>query len=457
MTTAIETYAAFAASLRTAELSGEVRHHTVRAIVDWVAACVPGGVMAPATLVTEALADQVGAGGASLVPGGLAATPQTAALINGTASHTVEFDDIFRDGLYHPGTPTISAALAAAELADADGARLIAGVVAGYEVSNRIAVAVNPRHYDYWHTTATVGCFGAAAAASVILDLDASRTGHALATAATMAAGLQQAFQADAMSKPLHSGRAAEAGILAARLAKSGVTGALDALEGARGFGAAMSGPDVDWAAATATLGSDWTITRVTFKNHAACGHVHAAVDAAAEIAAEHGFTPDQVYRIEVGSYAKSLEICGNADPVTAFEAKFSLPYCVAAALVRGSLRRAAFEDDALADPAIRALAARVAHGVDPDCEAAFPRARSAKVAIVTGAGERFERFAPTRKGDPDNPLSDAELDAKFHELCAPVLGEPATGALLARLRALESVGSVRDLLREAALPQAAE
>ena len=457
MTTAIETYAAFAASLRTAELSGEVGHHTVRAIVDWVAACVPGGVMAPATLVAEALADQVGAGGASLVPGGVAATPQTAALINGTASHTVEFDDIFRDGLYHPGTPTISAALAAAELAGADGARLIAGVVAGYEVSNRIAVAVNPRHYDYWHTTATVGCFGAAAAASVILDLDAARTGHALATAATMAAGLQQAFRADAMSKPLHSGRAAEAGILAARLAKSGVTGALDALEGARGFGAAMSGPDVDWAAATATLGTDWTITRVTFKNHAACGHVHAAVDAAAEIAAEHGLTPDQVDRIEVGSYAKSLEICGNADPVTAFEAKFSLPYCVAAALVRGSLRRAAFEDDALADPAIRALAAKVAHGVDPDCEAAFPRARSAKVAIVTGAGARFERFAPTRKGDPDNPLNDAELDAKFHELCAPVLGEPATGALLARLRALESVGSVRDLLREAALPQAAE
>ena len=101
-----------------------------------------------------------------------------------------------------------------------------------------------------------------------------------------MAAGLQQAFRADAMSKPLHSGRAAEAGVLAARLAKAGVTGALDALEGPRGFGAAMSGPDVDWEAATATLGTDWTITRVTFKNHAACGHVHAAVDAAAEIAA---------------------------------------------------------------------------------------------------------------------------------------------------------------------------
>lgn len=457
MTTVIETYAHFAAGLRTAPLSDEVRHHAERAIVDWFAACVPGGVMAPATLVAEALADQVGAGNASLVPGGQRATPQTAALINGTASHTVEFDDIFREGLYHPGTPTISAALAAAELAGADGARLLAGVVAGYEVSNRIAKAVNPRHYDYWHTTATVGCFGAAAAASVILDLDAAQTAHALGTAATMAAGLQQAFRADAMSKPLHSGRAAEAGMLAARLAKAGVTGALDALEGPRGFGAAMSGPDVDWAAATATLGSDWTITRVTFKNHAACGHVHAAVDAVAEIASANAIAVDRIASIEAGSYAKSVEICGNAKPVTAFEAKFSLPYCVAAVLVRGSVRRAAFEPDALADPAIRELAAKVVHTVDPGCEAAFPGVRSARAAIVTTDGQRFEFFAPTRKGDPDNPLTDIELDAKFHELTDPVLGEAAAGDLLARLRDLRSAGAVGDLLQATALPQAAE
>lgn len=457
MTTVLETYAHFAAGLRTAPLDDAVRHHAVRAVVDWFAACVPGGVMAPATLVAEALSDQIGAGAASLVPSGIRATPQTAALINGTASHTVEFDDIFRDGLYHPGTPTISAALAAAELSGADGARLIAGVVAGYEVSNRIAMAVNPRHYDYWHTTATVGCFGAAAAASVILDLDATETAHALATAATMAAGLQQAFRADAMSKPLHSGRAAETGMLAARLAKAGVTGALDALEGPRGFGAAMSGPDIDWQAATAGLGSDWTITRVTFKNHAACGHVHAAVDAVAEIAAANGITVDRIAGIEAASYAKSVEICGNAEPTTAFEAKFSLPYCVAAVLVRGSVRRAAFEPDALVDPAIRALAAKVVHTVDPDCEAVFPRARSARAAIVTTDGRRFEHFAPTRKGDPDNPLTDGELDAKFRELTDPVLGETAAAGLLVRLRDLPSAGDVGALLRDVALPRAAE
>ncbi|NQW09403.1 MAG: MmgE/PrpD family protein [Alphaproteobacteria bacterium] len=457
MVTVIETYADFAAGLRTSAIEDTVRHHAVRAVVDWFASALPGGVLPPATLVARAVADQVGTGAATLIPAGTPAGGQAAALINGTASHTVEFDDIFRDGLYHPGAPTIAAALAAAELVGADGARLLRGVIAGYEVSNRIARAVNPRHYDFWHTTATVGCFGATAASAVILNLDAAQTAHALGTAATMAAGLQQAFRADAMSKPLHAGRAAEAGLLAARMAGEGVTGALDALEGPRGFGAAMSGEGVDWTAATTDLGTDWTITRVTFKNHAACGHVHAAVDAVLALAAEHGLGLADVERIEVASYAKSLEICGNATPTTAFEAKFSLPYCVGAALVRGSVRRAAFDDDALADPAIRSVAAKVVHTVDAGCEAAFPRARSARVMIHTTNGRHVDRFAPTRKGDPDNPLTDVELDGKFRELAEPVLGVAPSNRLLARLRTLDARARVGDLLRDASVPEAAE
>jgi 2-methylcitrate dehydratase PrpD len=456
MTTALERFATFAAARRKAPLDADVSRHARRAVIDWFAAALPGGVMPPATLVVRALADQVGQGQATLIPSGTPAGGQAAALINGTAAHTVEFDDIYRDGLYHPGAPTIAAALAAAELTGADGARLLAGVVAGYELSNRIAVAVNPRHYDYWHTTATVGCFGAAGSAAVILDLDAAATAHALGTVATMAAGLQQAFRADAMSKPLHAGRAAEAGLLAARLAAQGVTGALDALDGPRGFAAAMSGQQVDWEAVTADLGADWTITRMTFKDHAACGHVHAAVDAVRALADEHGLTPDAVARIEVGSYAKSLEICGNATPTTAFEAKFSLPYCVAATLARGSVRRAAFEDEALADPVIRAVAARVVHTVDPGCEAAFPKARSARVAIVTADGRRLERFAPTRKGDPDSPLTDADLADKFRELAQPVLGTAGSDALLGRLQALDGGARVSELLAGAASAHAA-
>ena len=198
--------------------------------------------------------------------------------------------------------------------------------------------------------------------ASVLLGPTASEAAHALASAGTMAAGLQQAFRAEAMSKPLHAGRAAEGGVLAARMAKAGLTGALDILDGAAGFGAAMS-RDVDWNAAIAGLGSDWTIQRTSQKNHAACGHVHAAVDAVREILTENNLTAKAIRRIEAGSYQKSLEICGNPDPKTAFEAKFSLPYCLGAVAVTGAVRLAAFSPEALANPDIREIAAKVEQG----------------------------------------------------------------------------------------------
>jgi 2-methylcitrate dehydratase PrpD len=196
-----------------------------------------------------------------LFPSGRRATMKAAALINGAASHAIEFDDIFRDAIYHPGTPVISAALAAAQGRGASGEALLRGIVAGYEVSTRIGVAVNPAHYEFWHTTGTVGSFGAAAAAAVILGLDAERTMHALANAGTLAAGLQQAFRSDAMSKPLHSGHAAECGLTMALAAEAGVTGAPDLLEGKAGFGAAMS-RNVDWSMATAELGTRFNIRR---------------------------------------------------------------------------------------------------------------------------------------------------------------------------------------------------
>ncbi|WP_193188329.1 MmgE/PrpD family protein [Nisaea sediminum] len=440
----IETFAGFVAGLDKTQLPDSTRHHARRCVLDWFAAAVPGGVLPPATLLENAIAEDLDRGMCRIVPSGRHATARAAALINGAASHTVEFDDIYRDGLFHPGVVVIPAALALAEDKGVSGDIFLRAVIAGYETANRIAAAVNPAHYDFWHTTATVGFFGAAAASSVVLGLTAAQTAHALASAGTMAAGLQQAFRAEAMSKPLHAGRAAEGGVLSARMAEAGITGALDILDGAAGFGAAMS-RNVDWTAAVAGLGTDWTIERTTQKNHAACGHVHAAVDAAREIVTANGLKAGEIARIEVGSYAKSLEICGNADPKTAFEAKFSLPYCVGAAIATGAVRIAAFTPEALADRDIRAVAAKVDHSVDPDCEAAFPKKRSARVTIETVDGRHFSHYAPTRKGDPDAPLSDAELDAKFTELAADVLGAESD-ALREAIWGIDKLPTLADL-----------
>ncbi|HTU53429.1 MAG TPA: MmgE/PrpD family protein, partial [Acetobacteraceae bacterium] len=220
--------AEYGAAERSRPLPDNVRHHARRALIDWFATLLPGSRLPPATLLARALADEARPDGAIVYSTFTRASLRSAALINATAAHTVEFDDIFRDAVYHPGCPVIGAALAAAQARGADGEALLRAIVVGYEISTRIGLAVQPSHYRFWHTTGTIGTFGAAAAAASILKLDPTQFAHALANAATFAAGLQQAFRSDAMSKPLHPGHAAEAGALAALAAAEGVTGALD-------------------------------------------------------------------------------------------------------------------------------------------------------------------------------------------------------------------------------------
>ncbi|MBZ0248789.1 MAG: MmgE/PrpD family protein, partial [Burkholderiales bacterium] len=232
MSALLSTLAAYGARDATRPLPGEAAHHAKRAVIDWFAALYPGTRVAPATNLVAAHARELGVGRSSLPGFATTAFPALAAWINGSASHAVEFDDIFKDAVYHPGCPTIAAALAVAEDRGLSGAQLLQAVVVGYEISTRIGVAVQPSHYRFFHTTGTVGTFGgAAAAASLLAPGDEAALRHALATAATFASGLQQAFRSDSMTKPLHAGHAASAGVLAAQAAAAGVTGAADVLE----------------------------------------------------------------------------------------------------------------------------------------------------------------------------------------------------------------------------------
>ncbi|MDP2004104.1 MAG: MmgE/PrpD family protein [Rubrivivax sp.] len=434
--TALETLAEGGAALARRPLGALLTHHAQRAVVDWAAALLAGAVEAPARAVERALAEDLDRGRARLALG-RAATARAAALVNGTAAHTVEVDDIYREAIYHPGAPTISAALAAAQDVGADGPAFLRAVTVGYELSTRIGAALGRAHYRYWHNTGTVGTFGAAAAAAALYGLDSRRFGHALATAATFAAGLQQAFRMDSMSKPLHAGRAAEAGLLATQLAREGVTGSADVLDGAAGLGRAM-GDGPDWAAALATLGQVFHIEAMTFKNHACCGHTFAAIDGALALKQRMGITADDVARLQVATYRPALDVAGNLDPRTAAEARFSLPYVVATALRFDRVRLAAFADARLQDGQTRALMARIEVGVDAELDAAFPGRRAARVCMTTHDGRHDSFLQPTRKGDPELPLSDADLDDKFIELAGPVLGEPAARRVLGQLWALD-------------------
>jgi 2-methylcitrate dehydratase PrpD len=433
---ATEVFARYAARSCDEPLSAEVMHHAKRAVIDWHAALYPG-LDAPAVRALEAvLADDLDRGSARLVQG-RAATPRAAALIQGTAAHAAEIDDSFRDAMVHPGAATIAAALAAALSVGADGSAFLRGVVLGYEVSTRIGVAMGRAHYQYWHNTGTIGTFGAAVAAGALLGLDEAAFAHAIALAGTFSAGLQQAFRSEAMAKPLHAGRAAEAGLLAAQLAARGVRSSLDILEGEGGLGRAMStGPD--WSEVGATLGQNFHVTRLTFKNHVGCGHNFPAIDGALELRQRHGFTHQDIDRVRLGVYQATLDIAPHEDPQSADQARFSLNYMVASALVHGSVRLSAFGPERLNDPATRALMKRMTKALDPEIDAGFPEHRAARVEIVLRDGRRFTHFQPDRKGDPELPLSDAELGDKLIELASPVIGAAAARALLDRLWTLD-------------------
>ncbi len=435
--TVIETLAAWGSDPGVGLETSEVVHHAKRAVIDWYAAVQPGAVAPPAGLLEAALAEDLDRGDARLVLG-RRSTVRTAALINGTAAHSVEVDDIYKQAIYHPGAPTIAAALAVAQSVGCSGRAFLRAVTIGYEISTRIGAAMGRAHYRFWHNTGTVGTFGAAAAAAALYGLDAGRFAHALSTGATFAAGLQQAFRMESMSKPLHAGRAAEAGVLAAQLARQGVTGSLDVIDGDAGMGRAMSDAP-DWHAAVATLGRDFHITDMTFKNHACCGHTFAPIDGALALQRQMGVSVQDIAHVTVSTYRPALDVAGNPTPDSAAEARFSIPYVVATVLLYGSVRLAAFTPERLSDPAIRALMARIELSVDPELDGSFPAQRAARVGIQTSGGESGLYFQPNRKGDPEEPLTDGELGHKFVELVAPVLGTGATLDLLRRLRVLET------------------
>jgi 2-methylcitrate dehydratase PrpD len=425
-------FAEFAVTQRKAELDDSIYTAATRAVVDWFAATVAGARMEPARILGETLGFARGAGRSELVAVGGRVDPRTAALINGTASHTAELDDIYRDGIYHPGSPTVAAALAAGQHLDVSGEQFLRAVAVGYEIGDRIAAAIQPAHYKFWHTTGTVGTIGAAAAVAELTELDTDGFAHALATATTMAAGLQQAFRSDAMSKPLHAGHAADAGLVAALAAGHGFTGAPDILEGAAGFGAAMAA-DPDWSASVGGLGDPWGITQATVKNHSCCGHTFAAVDAALELRATE-VDPNLIDSIVIRTYSVATRVAGNADPRTEFEAKFSLGYCVAAALWLGTVRLAAFTPDSLAHPGIRDLLARTTIVADPEFDEEFPARRQAVVTLHLADGSEVTRRRHTRKGDPDDPLTDAEMRSKFDDLVVPEIGAEAAAELSGQL-----------------------
>jgi 2-methylcitrate dehydratase PrpD len=397
-------------------------HSARRALLDWHGALIAGADTDAASKLREAYQEELGVGHSSVAGTNKKAFSRAAAFMNGTISHIAEFDDIFRDGAYHPACPTISAAFALAESRNESLENLLAAIIVGYEVSTRISKVIQPSHYQYFHTTGTAGVFGSAAACAYLLRLNAAQACDALATAGTFASGLQQAFRSDSMTKPMHPGHAAEVGLNAALTAQAGMTGTPDLLEGEAGFGAALC-ENPRWDELFEGLGSSWNIEHMTFKNHGCCGHNFPAIDAVSHLLNVHAIDAEQIQKIRVGGYKATNEVCRYVHPKTPFEAKFSLTYTVSARIILGRVRERAFLEASLSNPKIYSMEDKVELSIDPECAAKFPLHRSAKVEIELNDGTVYKHHQHTRHGDPDEPLTDQELVDKFLELAEPRIG----------------------------------
>ncbi len=424
MTTAVERLADLAFAWSDAPISPEVRNAVRCATLDWFATTLPGTLLAPATLLAASGLARAG-GNAWCYTSERRVDPRSAAFVNGSASHIVEFDDIFRDGGYHPGSPTFAAALAVAQDLGASRDAFDRAVIGGYEVGCRVAMALQPSHYEFWHTTGTVGTFGAATAGAMLLGCDRDGIANAIAIAASFAGGVQQNLQGQSMVKAMHPGHAADAGLLAAYAAAAGATGAWDSLDGPKGYAAATSDGTGNWTAAFEGAG-DWTpITRLTVKIHGCCGHIFPALDALDILRTQHGFGPEDIKAIHIEGYGPTKDICDRPDPTTAQEARFSAQYCLSAQMVLGAVRLAAFTPEALRDPAIRAIMPRITVERAEDLAVEYPRKRMARLHVTLSDGRDLSHFQPSRRGDPDNPISPADLQAKYEELASPVLSAP--------------------------------
>lgn len=415
-----------------AEAAADWRHRTVeepvrwatrRAVLDWFATTLPGCAEAPAALLAPAMAEAPGSGNAWSYVDDRPCSPRRAAFLNAVASHTVEFDDIFKDGGYHPGSPTVSTALALAQHLGSTLDELQRAIIAGYEVGCRISLAIQPSHYTHWHTTSTVGTIGSAVAASLLLGGDSGVIGHAISLATSFAGGHQQNLQGEGMAKSLHPGHAADAGILAAMAAAAGVTGSLDSLHAPNGFAAAMSETTGNWDHALEGLGTWTPISRMTIKAHGCCGHIFPALDGIESMRIEHRFGPEDIERIEVFGYRATQTMCDRANPVSAQEARFSLQYSLAAYLHLGGVRLSAFEPAMMSRHDIRGLMTKINLAEDPALSAEYPRKRQARLTVTLTDGRVLHHLQKTRRGDPEDPLSDGDLVAKFLELSSGILG----------------------------------
>ena len=441
MTERMQRLAQFCVDLRFEDLPPALVAQAKRHILDTFGATLAGADSEVARTARQVFDGETGS---TLVWGtDLRVGAAQAAMLNGVAAHALELDDT--GGCDHSGAVVLPAVMAAVSMSTkpVDGREFITAVVIGYEVGRRVLEACggySAHNGAGWHSTATCGVFGAAAASARILGLNAEQTMSALGIAGSFSGGLWAFIHDGSHSKKLHSGRAAEGGLLATRFAQRGITGPTKLFDDVwGGFLKTLAGVTSQPQALDADLGVVWKLARCSIKPYAACRGTHSAIDALGLLLDQLSIDADQAEDVQVSLCGFLQDMCGGRDVSTLAAAQMSLPYALAARLVHGHCRLEAYDEAQRGDPRIGQWMSRIRLDVDSQ----LSEDGEPVVSVRTLDGRQASLCVDPPLGAPGNPLSDEALEEKFFSLAVRVMPRLQAEELLGQLWRLETLESV--------------
>jgi 2-methylcitrate dehydratase PrpD len=421
------------------------------AILDWMGVTIAGSCEPAVNILTEQVKQWGGANEAGVIGRAFRTTAPLAAWVNGTASHAIDYDDTFSNAAgynFHPTVPILPAVLALSEKCKTSAKAALAAYIVGIEVESRVGAAMGRFSSEMgWHPTPVIGTIGAVAASANLLGLNAEQVRMALGIAGSYSSGFVKNF--GTMTKPLHAGNAAKNGVIAALLAQNGFTGTEKVLEGDTGFcsmfsGKKSSGPgqyDRD-------LGEAWHIITpgIALKAYPCCRSTHSSIDASLYLRNVMHIDPNRVVKITCITHPQHTKLARFHKPGSAYEGKFSIPYCIAVALLRGKVVLEDFTEGKVTAPEAQELLARVEF-LYPEKYMNVPMTLTQEVVVKLDNGEEYSYEVPGPKGDPENPMSHEELAAKFIDCTRSYFSEGEIDKMLKMIGSLESLDDMSQLM----------
>jgi len=437
------------AAARYENLGADVVTASKRAIIDGLGCTIAGSLTRTGKTIREYALSESPQGECTLVGDGRRVGPAMAALANGTSGHALDYDDVQWEVVGHPTVCILPAILALGEKHEKSGRDFILSYAVGIETGAKIGAGINMHHYELgWHATATLGTLAAAGAASKILGHDALRMRNTIGIAVSRAGGVRQNFGTD--TKPFHAGSAGMNGVMAARLTDMNFTANTEILEAPWGFFHLFCNDTFDAEKIVSDATKPWSVHTpgMLFKPYAACVSTHTAIDSMLALIKEHDIGAEDVERVDVGVVSLTQKILIHTRPKTGLNGKFSMQYSMARALLSRNLGMSQYTDEKVMDPAAQELLRRVDWHVDPELEAVWKGGpRPEIVHLYLKDGRKLTHRTDKSKGNPEFPLSDDEVSAKFLDCASVCLSRSQADTLLQKLWDLDSAASMREIM----------